>query len=194
MAPAQQPVYLVDFSVYKPPEEFRVNETEFLKNAEHWPSYTAENGAFICKVVKRSGLEMNATYLPAAINPNHTSEPHTDMKSAMVEAELVMGTAVESVLRKTGLKPEQVDILITNTSIFCPTPSLASMLINKFKFRKNVQVRALGGLGFFLARGRGAGSKWGRAMARSGWGPFVRARARCASRRPSHSALSLELS
>lgn len=40
----------------------------------------------------------------------------------------------------TGVKPQDVDILITNCSIFCPTPSLGSMLINKFKFRKDVQV------------------------------------------------------
>ena len=51
------------------------------------------------------------------------------------------------VLRKTGVKPEQVDILITNCSIFCPTPSLASMLINKFKLRKDVQAYNLGGMG-----------------------------------------------
>jgi hypothetical protein len=46
-----------------------------------------------------------------------------------------------------GIKPEQIDILITNCSIFCPTPSLASMLINKFKFRRDVQSYNLGGMG-----------------------------------------------
>jgi 3-ketoacyl-CoA synthase len=40
-----------------------------------------------------------------------------------------------------------VDILITNCSIFCPTPSLASMLINKFKFRRDVEAYHLGGMG-----------------------------------------------
>lgn len=46
-----------------------------------------------------------------------------------------------------GVKPEEVDILITNCSIFCPTPSLASMLINKFKFRRDIQAYNLGGMG-----------------------------------------------
>lgn len=40
-----------------------------------------------------------------------------------------------------------MDILITNCSIFCPTPSLASMLINKFKFRRDIQSYNLGGMG-----------------------------------------------
>eukprot|EP00882_Tetradesmus_deserticola_P026250 GHRQ01028920.1.p1 GENE.GHRQ01028920.1~~GHRQ01028920.1.p1 ORF type:complete len:128 (-),score=25.52 GHRQ01028920.1:128-511(-) len=38
-----------------------------------------------------------------------------------------------------GVQPAQVDILVTNCSIFSATPSLASMLINKFKFRTDVQ-------------------------------------------------------
>jgi hypothetical protein len=46
-----------------------------------------------------------------------------------------------------GIKPEEVDILITNCSIFCPTPSLASMLINKFKFRRDIEAYHLGGMG-----------------------------------------------
>jgi hypothetical protein len=46
-----------------------------------------------------------------------------------------------------GIRPEQIDILITNCSIFCPTPSLASMLVNKFKLRKDVEAYHLGGMG-----------------------------------------------
>jgi len=42
-------------------------------------------------------------------------------------------------LYASGVRPEQVDILVTNCSIFSATPSLASMLINKFKFRTDVQ-------------------------------------------------------
>jgi hypothetical protein len=46
-----------------------------------------------------------------------------------------------------GIKPEQIDILVTNCSIFCPTPSLASMLINKFKLRRDVEAYHLAGMG-----------------------------------------------
>jgi 3-ketoacyl-CoA synthase len=38
-----------------------------------------------------------------------------------------------------------VDILVTNCSIYCPTPSLSSMLINHFKFREDIQVGGGGG-------------------------------------------------
>lgn len=36
---------------------------------------------------------------------------------------------------------------MTNCSIYCPTPSLASMLVNKFKLRQDVQAYHLGGMG-----------------------------------------------
>jgi hypothetical protein len=38
-------------------------------------------------------------------------------------------------------------VLVTNCSIYCPTPSLSSMLVNKFKFRQDVQSYHLGGMG-----------------------------------------------
>jgi 3-ketoacyl-CoA synthase len=46
-----------------------------------------------------------------------------------------------------GIRPEEIDILVTNCSIYCPTPSLASMLVNKFKLRNDVQSYHLGGMG-----------------------------------------------
>lgn len=46
-----------------------------------------------------------------------------------------------------GLKSTDIDILVTSSSIFCPTPSLASMLINQFHMREDVQAYSLGGMG-----------------------------------------------
>lgn len=37
--------------------------------------------------------------------------------------------------------------MVTSASIFCPTPSLASMLINKVKLRSDIQSYHLGGMG-----------------------------------------------
>ena len=39
---------------------------------------------------------------------------------------MVMFGAVRDVLRKTGLKPHQIGILVVNCSLFNPTPSLAA--------------------------------------------------------------------
>lgn len=47
----------------------------------------------------------------------------------------------------TGLKPTDIDILVTTCSIFCPTPSMASMLVNAFSMRPDIQSYHLGGMG-----------------------------------------------
>lgn len=41
----------------------------------------------------------------------------------------------------------QVDILVVNCSIFCPTPSLSAMIVNRFKMRPDVITYNLGGMG-----------------------------------------------
>ncbi len=37
-------------------------------------------------------------------------------------------------------------MLVTACSVYCPTPSLASMLVNHFKFRQDVESYSLGGM------------------------------------------------
>ena len=64
--------------------------------------YVEENTQFQLKVVSKSGLDLDGTYLPPAIHPSIADEPKTDMKTAMLEAEMVMGAAVSEVLEKTG--------------------------------------------------------------------------------------------
>ncbi len=41
--------------------------------------------------------------------------------------------AVLELLERTGFQPRDIDILITASSIYCGTPSQASMIINRFK-------------------------------------------------------------
>ena len=69
------------------------------------------------------------------------------MENARAEAELVLFTLVEDALHKTGLTPKDIDILVVNCSLFGPTPSLASMLVNHFKMRSDIQSYNLGGMG-----------------------------------------------
>lgn len=48
---------------------------------------------------------------------------------------------------RTGLKPRDVGILVVNCSLFCPTPSLSAMLVNRFGMRSSILSYNLGGMG-----------------------------------------------
>ena len=58
----------------------------------------------------------------------------------MDEAREVVFGAVDGLLRKTGLAPKDIDILVTTCSIFCPTPSMAAMVVNHYKLKQSIQV------------------------------------------------------
>ncbi|KAF6264149.1 FAE1/Type III polyketide synthase-like protein-domain-containing protein [Scenedesmus sp. NREL 46B-D3] len=102
---------------------------------------------FVAKIFNKSGISPNMTAIPACVQPVYSNEPKTDLNNAQAEAKLVYGQVISEVLRKTGLKAADVDILITNTSVYCPTPSIASMVINMFKMREDVQAYHMGGMG-----------------------------------------------
>lgn len=64
--------------------------------------YIEENARFQLKVCEKSGLNRDGTFLPPAIHPTFAKEPKYDMKTAMIEAEMVMGGVVADLLEKTG--------------------------------------------------------------------------------------------
>lgn len=55
--------------------------------------------------------------------------------------------AVDGLLAKTSVKTRDIGILIVNCSMFNPTPSLYSMVINHYKLRGNIISYNLGGMG-----------------------------------------------
>ena len=91
----------------------------------------------------RSGLG-SRTYLPPAVQ---AQPPCPSMNMARLEFEEVVFTSVADLLKKTGIHPKQIGILVVNCSLFNPTPSLAAMVINHFKMRSNIISYNLSGMG-----------------------------------------------
>jgi 3-ketoacyl-CoA synthase len=140
---ARRPVYLVDFEVFSPPERMRVTSEKFMRKSRATGRFSDESLAFQEKLLSRTGLGEN-TYFPDNL---FEEPPRTGIDEARAEAEEVLGTVFAGLLAKTGLKPRDVDILIINCSLFNPTPSLASMIVNKFKLRESVLSFNLSGQG-----------------------------------------------
>ncbi|KAK9292722.1 hypothetical protein L1049_020701 [Liquidambar formosana] len=105
--------------------------------------FSPETLEFQKKVIERSGIG-NETYVPTGM---HTIPADHSHNSTMEEVEAVFFSVVENLFTKHKINPKSIDILVTNCSVVCPTPSLAAMIINKFGFRSNVMSYNLSGMG-----------------------------------------------
>lgn len=138
-----RPVYLVNFSCYKPEEDRKCTRQIFMERSGLTGSFNDANLEFQKKILERSGLG-ESTYLPPAVL---RVPPNPCMAEARKEAETVMFGAIDELLAKTSLKPKDIGILIVNCSLFNPTPSLSAMVINHYKLRGNIISYNLGGMG-----------------------------------------------
>jgi len=140
------PVYMVDFSVFVPEDQLKITKEIFRKLSQDSGWFNESSIAFQERLLARNGLGEH-TYFPPAIMQSETQVPTLDMAGARDEYELVVYTALDDLFEKTAISPKDVDILVINCSLFCPTPSLAAMVINKYGMRPDIQAYNLGGMG-----------------------------------------------
>ncbi|KAI0491676.1 hypothetical protein KFK09_025936 [Dendrobium nobile] len=138
-----RPVYLVNFSCYKPEEARKCPRETFMDRTRALGLFSQENIKFQRKIIERSGLG-ESTYLPEAVI---RVPPNPSMEEARKEAKMVMFGAIDELFAKTHVKPKDIGILIVNCSLFNPTPSLSSMVVNHYKLRGNIISYNLGGMG-----------------------------------------------
>ncbi|GMH09070.1 hypothetical protein Nepgr_010910 [Nepenthes gracilis] len=123
--PAQ--TYLVDFSCYKPPNFCRVPSSCFLEHMSMFGTFDNESIDFMAKVLASSG-QGQRTCLPPSL---FFIPPRSYHRESIEEVHMVFFPVMEDLLLKAKLSPRDLDILIVNCSGLCPSPSLASIVINR---------------------------------------------------------------
>lgn len=142
---ARFPVRLVDFAVTSPPRDWKFPRGWMPVLSRATDKFTDDELAFQDKVLLRSGLGDDTT-VPWWLMSN---PQHLDMAHARDEFEKMCFQAVDELLRKTGLdaKRGDIDVVITNSSLFNPTPSLSATLMNHYKMPSTTLNYSLGGMG-----------------------------------------------
>ncbi|XP_019413280.1 PREDICTED: 3-ketoacyl-CoA synthase 4-like isoform X2 [Lupinus angustifolius] len=138
-----RPIYLIDFSCYRPPSRLAVQSHQFMEHSRLTGYFDESSLEFQRKILERSGLG-EETYVPDAM---HHLPPTPSMAAAREEAEQVMYGALDNLFANTNVKPKDIGILVVNCSLFNPTPSLSAMIVNKYKLRGNIRSYNLGGMG-----------------------------------------------
>jgi len=115
--------------------------------------YTEDSLQFMKKILNTSGIGEMSIFPPSIFKEvpgqdGPKAETHSlNMGGAREETELMVFHAIEDVLKATKTRAKDIGILIVNCSLFCPTPSLASMIVNRFDMRTNILSYNLGGMG-----------------------------------------------
>ncbi|KAK1412665.1 hypothetical protein QVD17_34097 [Tagetes erecta] len=139
-------VYLVDFACYKPPNSQKASKDVVMHQAIESGYFSEEILDFMKKTLERSGLG-DSTYLAEIFfSENQKYEP--SMKAARREVEMSVFGAVDMVLAKTGVKCEDIGIVIVNCCIYNTMPSLSSVIVNRYNLgRENIITYNLTGMG-----------------------------------------------
>ncbi|KAJ6711360.1 3-KETOACYL-COA SYNTHASE [Salix purpurea] len=136
-------IYLIDFACYLPADNLRVTIASFVEHLHIGGTFSTDCSEFQERVVERSGIGDEAC-MPIAL---HELPPEAYFKASLEEVEQVLFPIVEDLLSKHNISPTSIDILISNCSLFCPTPSITAMITNKFGFRSNIKSFSLSGMG-----------------------------------------------
>uniref|UniRef100_A0ACD6AP69 Uncharacterized protein n=2 Tax=Avena sativa TaxID=4498 RepID=A0ACD6AP69_AVESA len=142
--PAAQ-VYLVDYSCFRTQPNCRVPLATFLEHSKLSSTFNNRSLGFMSRLLERSGLG-EQTCLPPAQHYIPVYK-YCTLDNARAEFELVVFSAIDDVLAKTGITPDAIDILVINCSLFCPTPSLVDIIINKYRLRSDIRSMNLSGMG-----------------------------------------------
>ncbi|GJZ84900.1 3-ketoacyl-CoA synthase 4-like protein [Tanacetum coccineum] len=111
------------------PQTTLKSHTKYLWNIPNFHGAFNESSLeFQRKILERSGLGKE-TYLPAAL---HAIPAVPSMATARQEAEEVMFGSLDNLFKATKINLKDIGILVVNCSLFNPTPSLSSMIVNKY--------------------------------------------------------------
>ncbi|XP_061375575.1 3-ketoacyl-CoA synthase 15-like [Gastrolobium bilobum] len=135
--------YLLDFSCFRPSDEYKISKAEFIQLAKISGNFNDTAIEFQERVLKKSGIG-DETYMPKGVfRPGY----RTSLKDGRQEVSMVMFGAIKDLLAVTKVKPKDIRILVVNCGILNTTPSLSSMIINHFKLRHDIHSFNLGGMG-----------------------------------------------
>ncbi|XP_068648861.1 3-ketoacyl-CoA synthase 1-like [Aristolochia californica] len=139
----RRPVLLVDYACFKPDFDRKCSYEvcEYLVRRSR--RFTTVSEEFMRRIYLKSGLGDEAYAPPFIFQTDYEAK----LKSAVQEAQEGMFSAVDSLLQTTMIDPSQIDIVITTCGMFSPTPSLSSMIVNRYHLKPNVQTFNLSGMG-----------------------------------------------
>ncbi|CAB4267785.1 unnamed protein product [Prunus armeniaca] len=125
-------IYPINFTCYRPPDILRVTKLNYIEHIKTDKLAEEESISFQAKVLERSGIGVESC-IPVSL---HEIPVDTSLGATTKKTEMVLFTVVNDLLSKHKINPKSIDILVSNCSLFCPMPSITSVILNKFGFSR----------------------------------------------------------
>ncbi|RWW17578.1 hypothetical protein GW17_00018486 [Ensete ventricosum] len=136
--------YLLDYVCYKPSDDRKLS-TELCSDViARNKRLSVSDYKFLLKVVVNSGIS-EETYGPRSIIEGREECPTHD--DCVDEVDDCMHRTLDELFLRTGISPIDVDVLVVNVSMFAPSPSLTSRIVNRYRMREDVNTFSLAGMG-----------------------------------------------
>ncbi|KAJ4777073.1 3-ketoacyl-CoA synthase [Rhynchospora pubera] len=136
-------IRIIDFSCLKPDKHLRVPIASLLEHFNLVKRFDKESIAFMTKVITSSGIG-EETHLPPALRLIPVSPTHED---TIQESHMLFFPTLDELFAKTKVSPQEIDLLVVNCSGFCPSPSLSSIVVNRYNMRSDVKNYNISGMG-----------------------------------------------
>ncbi|KAK8510274.1 hypothetical protein V6N13_103866 [Hibiscus sabdariffa] len=129
---------LLDYECFKAPDDGNLDTEACVKIALWNKNLGLEQYRFLLKIMVNSGFG-EETYGPRNVLDDREEFPS--------ETDETMFHTLDSLFAKTGVSPLEIDLLVVNVSLFSPSPSLTTRIINRYKMRDNIKSFNLSGMG-----------------------------------------------
>lgn len=141
-------VFCIENCVFVPPQSWQVSQEDIMTMMQAQGCFAQESLDFSRRLLERSGTGEKTNWPPSMCpSRDGLTMAVTNVDVAREEARQVIFPLVRQVLDRSGVRPEEIDILIINCSLFSPTPSLCALVCNEFCLREEVRTYNLGGMG-----------------------------------------------
>lgn len=140
-------VYLLDFQTFEPPESWKMTPQQLLEVMRYQGAFTEESLQFMDRMLQQSGVGPRTAWPPGIVRCLEGLPQDRSVEASREESKTVIFTVVRDLLKKTSIRAKDIDILVVNCSLFSPTPSLCSMVINEFGMRPDISSYNLSGMG-----------------------------------------------
>ncbi|KAI4351149.1 hypothetical protein L6164_005532 [Bauhinia variegata] len=139
-----QSCYMLTYECYKPKEETKLDTDSAARIVLRNRNLGLEEYRFLLKTIVSSGIGEN-TYCPRSVLEGR--EESTTLEDAYEEMDEIMFDTLDKLFAKTGFSPSDIDILVVNVSLFAPSPSLTSRIVNRYRMRQDIKTFNLAGMG-----------------------------------------------